>query len=112
MANVPKQAASAAPMIKNSSAAPVIYFDNVPVMGAFSGNIEVELSVRSLMPKPNGSVTAETICVAHLRCSPQAAVYLHDALGKALAIHAKQAKQQGAKVDSDDDDDEASPPLN
>lgn len=50
MAPVPKQSAPAAPLIKNSAAAPVIYFDNVPVMGTFSGNIEVELSARSLPP--------------------------------------------------------------
>lgn len=90
MAPVPKPATqSAAPLLKNASAAPMVYFDNVPVMGAFAGNIEVELAARVLMPKIGGTVVAEMNCTGHLRCSPQAASMLIDALQKALALHAK-----------------------
>ncbi len=96
-----KPASASAPMLKASSTAPVIYFDNVPVMGTFSGNIEVELSARALMPKPDGSVVAEMNCVGHLRSSPHAAIMLIDALQKALDMHGKQledlAKQAKAQ---------------
>jgi hypothetical protein len=104
---VGKPSAPAAPMMKNASAAPVIFFDNAPVMGAFSGNIEVELTTRVLMPKPDGKVVAELNCVGHLRCSPQAAVALIEALEKGLAIHSSQGKQPGAVGD-----DGEAPPLN
>lgn len=87
-----KPSATTAPMIKGSSTAPIVYFDNVPVMGTFSGNIEVELSARALMPKPDGSVIAEMNCTAHLRCSPVAAAMLMDALQKSLAMLERQQK--------------------
>lgn len=90
MAPVPRPTQSAAPLLKNASAAPMIYFDNVPVMGTFGGNIEIELAARVLMPKIGGTVTAELNCTGHIRCSPQAASMLIDALEKALALHAKQ----------------------
>lgn len=83
--------ASPAPLIKNSAAAPFIHFDNVPVMGTYQGNIEVELAGRTLMPKPDGSVFAELNCTGHLRCSPTAAQMLIEALEKALEMHARQA---------------------
>jgi hypothetical protein len=90
----PKQS-TAAPqvLLKNAAAAPVIYFDAVPVFGSFAGHIEVEIAARILMPKPDGtSVVAEMLCVAHLRCSPQAAEALTDALDKALDMHTKQQR--------------------
>lgn len=90
MAPVPKVPPSAAPLLKNASSAPMVYFDNVPVFGVFAGNVEIELSARVLMPKPNGNVVGEMNCTGHLRCSPQAAAMLVDALEKALAMHAKQ----------------------
>lgn len=90
---------SAAPLMKNAAAAPVIYFDNAPVMGAFSGNIEVELTSRVLIPKAGGGVAAELNCVAHLRCSPMAAMALMEALEKALVLHGKQLEQGEAAGD-------------
>ncbi len=86
----PQGATSAAPLMKNSAAAPFVHFDNVPVMGTYQGNIEVELASRTLMPKPDGSVIAELNCVGHLRCSVQAAGMLIEALEKALEMHARQ----------------------
>lgn len=79
-----------APLLKNASAAPVIYFDNVPVFGTFSGNLEIELAARLLMPKADGHVVADMSCTAHLRCSPQAALMLVDALTKALDLLSRQ----------------------
>lgn len=83
-----------APMIKNAAAAPYIHFDSVPVYGAFAGCIEVELVARALMPKESGAVIAEAICTGHLRCSPQAAVALADALTKAVEMHRGQLLKQ------------------
>lgn len=99
MAPVPKKPVpSSAPMLKNASAAPLVYFDNVPLFGVYSGNIEVELSTRYLMPKLSGEVIGEVNCTGHLRCSPQAAAMLINALEKALEIHARQ--QQDSQADA------------
>lgn len=90
MSTKPKGPAAPAPAIKNASAAPFIHFDNVPVYGAFAGSIEVELVARSLMPKDDGRVIAEAVCTGHLRCTPQAAMALADALSKAVEMHRSQ----------------------
>ena len=87
-----KPAASTPPLMKNAAAAPIIYFDGVPAFGSVSGHMEAELSARVLMPKAEGGVAVEFVCVAHLRCSPQAAEALTDALDKALDMHTKQAR--------------------
>lgn len=89
MSTKPKGPGVPAPLLKNASAAPFIHFDNAPVYGAFGGCIEVELAARALMPKAEGTVIAEAIVTAHLRCTPQAAVALADALTKAVAMHNK-----------------------
>jgi hypothetical protein len=90
--------ASTAPFLKNAAGAPVVYFDGVPVFGVFAGNIEIELSTRLLMPKPDGSVACEMSCTAHLRCSPGAAIALADALTKALDMLKKQNDEQSAML--------------
>jgi hypothetical protein len=78
--------ATAAPLLKNAAAAPMIYFDGSPVHGTLAGHIEVELAARILMPKADGGVAADMVCVAHLRCSPQAAQSLIDALTHSLQM--------------------------
>lgn len=85
-----KPQSSSAPLLKNASAAPFVHFDNAPVYGAFAGCIEVELAARALMPKESGNVVAEMVCTGHLRCTPQAAIALADALQKAVEMHRKQ----------------------
>lgn len=85
-----KPPAGPAPLLKNAATAPIVYFDGVPVYGCFSGNLEIELAARMLMPKPDGSVVADMGCTAHLRCSPAAAAMLVDALTKALDMLSKQ----------------------
>jgi hypothetical protein len=81
------------PVLKNSAAAPVIYFDGAPAFGACAGHIEVELAARVLMPKADGaSVAIEYLCVAHLRCSPAAAEALTDGIDKALDMNTKQQR--------------------
>lgn len=93
-----KPASGPAPLLKNAAAAPVVYFDNAPVFGTYCGNIEVELDARLLMPKPDGTVVAEMGCAAHLRCSPNAAVLLVDALTKALDMLSKQQEQPSEQL--------------
>lgn len=87
-------ATAPAPLLKNAAAAPIVYFDNVPVFGTFGGNIEIELASRLLMPKADGSVVADMSCTAHLRASPQAIAMLMDACEKALSMHARQEGEQ------------------
>lgn len=86
------------PMLKNVGGAPIVYFDGVPVFGTFSGNVEIELSARMLLPKPDGSVVIDMACTGHLRCSPSAAVMLVDALTKALEMLAKQNEKPSEQI--------------
>lgn len=78
--------ATSSPMLKNVGAAPVVYFDGIPVFGAYSGNIEIELAARMLMPKPDGTVVVDMACAAHLRCSRQAAEMLIGVLQHSIAM--------------------------
>jgi hypothetical protein len=100
---------SGPPLLKNAALAPVVFFDNVPVYGALGGNVEIELSARMLMPKPDGGVGVDMTCAAHLRCSINAAMLLRDALDKAIRMAtAKQAARQPA---AEDDGEEPHSPL-
>jgi hypothetical protein len=94
-----KPSSAPLPLLKNAGAAPLVYFDAVPVFGTFCGNIEIELAARMLMPKPDGSVVADMACTAHLRCSAQAAMVLIDALTKALEMLSKQQEQPSKLLD-------------
>lgn len=94
----PERNAAPSPLMKNAVAAPTVYFDTVPVYGTFGGVIEIELAQRILMPKADGGVTADMSCASHLRCSPQGAMVLVDALTKALAMLAKQNEQPKEKL--------------
>jgi len=82
--------AASIPMMKNAATAPLIYFDSAPVRGSFNGNVEVELTARYLQPKPDGSVSGEMVCVAHLRCTPQSAAILIESLQTAIEINRQQ----------------------
>lgn len=78
---------SPGPVLKNSAAAPFIYFDNAPALGIANGGgaLEIELAARTLMPGADGqSIRAEFVNVAHLRCTPAGAMALIDALTKAM----------------------------
>lgn len=89
----PKPSSAPAPALKNASAAPIIYFDGVPAIGAWCGNIELELAVRLLMPHRDGNgIVIDMGCVAHLRCSASAAMILRDSLAKALELLDKQSR--------------------
>lgn len=60
------------PLLKNTAAAPFVYFDGAPVYGHVNGIIEIELSARVMVPKPDGTVGVNIVCIAHLRGSPAA----------------------------------------
>lgn len=79
-----KPVSAPVPMLKNVGAAPVVYFDQVPVFGVSPGIVEIELAARMLMPRGDNTVFVDMGCTAHLRCSPNAAIVLIDALQKAL----------------------------
>lgn len=95
------------PLLKNAGAAPLVYFDSVPVFGAFAGHVEIELAARMLMPKPDGGVLADMACTAHVRCSPAAAMQLIEALTRAVDM----LKPQRERTDTEGEP-ERSPLLN
>lgn len=101
-----KSSTAPAPLLKNASAAPFVYFDNAPLYGCFGLGIEVELTAAAIVPKSAEVVVREGVCVAHLRCSPQAAISLIDSLQKALKMYndqmaalAAQAAEQAKSAD-------------
>jgi len=64
----------------------IVYFDHVPTYGVLNGAIQVELTAMILHALNGGGVESETVNVAHLRCSPAAAVHLLGALQSALQM--------------------------
>lgn len=93
-----KPSGSATPLLKNASAAPFIYFDNAPLYGVAGMGIEVELTAASIVPKSDGAVMREAVCVGHLRCSPQTAIGLIDSLQKALKMYNEQMASLAAQA--------------
>lgn len=93
-----KPGTSTPPLLKNASAAPFVYFDNAPLYGIAGLGIEVELTAASIVPKSDGVVTREAVCVAHLRCSPQTATGLIDSLQKALQMYHDQMAMLAAQA--------------
>jgi len=68
------------------SAAPLVYFDIVGAYGTMHGAVEIELATRILVPKPNGSTDVKFLSSGRLRCSPNAAINLRNALDAALKM--------------------------
>ena len=69
----------------SSQQAPFIYFDDAATTGVNYGIIQIELAAKTLLPEPP-SVRTDVLITAHLRCSPNAAVSLKDAIEKALEM--------------------------
>lgn len=92
------------PLMKNTATAPMIYFDGAPTLGLSNSVVEIDLSARVMNLYQGDRVTTDTLCVAHLKCSIEAAVQLRTAINKALAM----AKYEEADV-LPEDDDEPSP---
>ena len=78
--------ADAPPPYRNADTAPFIYFDFAPTFGIIAGAIGIELAARILIPGPGGEVKAEVVPTARLRCSPEAANELRNALSAALQM--------------------------
>ncbi|MCS3725499.1 hypothetical protein [Bradyrhizobium betae] len=93
-----KPVTSAPPLLKNASAAPFVYFDNAPLYGIVGLGIEVELTAATIVPKADGTIAREAVCVSHLRCSPHAALALIDSLQKAIEMNKNQASSLAAQA--------------
>lgn len=72
-------------VFRTPDSAQFVYFDWAPFFGVFSGAIQIELASRILVPA-GGQVGAEFVINAHLRCTPDAAISLRNALDKALKM--------------------------
>jgi hypothetical protein len=69
--------------------APFIYFDGVASMGVNFGAVQIKLAANILVPTGDGGARAQVVLTAHLRCSPNAAADLRQAIDKALLLGAK-----------------------
>jgi hypothetical protein len=69
--------------------APFIYFDGSTAFGTNFGAVQIELAANVLTPDGKGGVKTEVVMTAHLRCSPNAAADLRQAIDKMLLLGAK-----------------------
>jgi hypothetical protein len=76
--------------------APFVYFDGASAFGTNFGAIQVELAANILVAIPGG-VRTDIVTTAHLRCSPNAAADLRQAIDKALAMLAQPQPQSEGK---------------
>jgi hypothetical protein len=74
------------PAFRDSTSAPFVYFDTAPVFGLVAGTIQIELVSRTLVPTTDGGAKPEFQVTGRLRCNPQAARNLRDALNRALTM--------------------------
>jgi hypothetical protein len=76
--------------VRDTPHAPIVFFEWAPASGFANGIVSVTLGANcNTQVRPNGEVTSETLVVAHLRCSVQAALNLRRALDNALALAAQ-----------------------
>jgi hypothetical protein len=91
MANNPGTPEQVSPQkisVNDSRNAPIIYFDGAPNFGNFNGVVNITLAAgRHLLF--DGQVTTDAVAVAFLRCNPQGAMELRNALDQALLLGAK-----------------------
>jgi hypothetical protein len=83
------------PTTLGSEYAPFIYFDGALTMGVNCGAIQLDLAANIIVPDadmPNG-VRTDVVTTAHLRCSPNAANDLINALKTALEMVKNAAEQ-------------------
>jgi hypothetical protein len=64
---------------------PFIYFDGVASYGISNGAIQIELAASVLVPNEHDTKT-DAVMTAHLRCTPAAAMSLHQALNKLFEV--------------------------
>lgn len=80
---------------RDFDAAPFVYLDIVPAHGICAGAIQIEVASRVLTAIPGGDVKVEIVTTAHIRCSPNAAINLRNALDAALKMLEQQPPQEG-----------------
>jgi hypothetical protein len=83
MSHKPKTTISVKVAPGSSEGAPFIYFDGVAAMGTNHGAIQIELGANVLTPD-GATLRTDAFITAHLRCSPNAAADLRNAIDKAL----------------------------
>jgi hypothetical protein len=69
----------------SSAAAPFIYSDGVATFGVQGGVLQIELAANTIVPDGAGT-KSEFLVVAHLRCAPEAARAIRDAIDRALEM--------------------------
>jgi hypothetical protein len=69
----------------SSELAPFIYCDGIVTYGISNGIVQLELAANSVVPEGTGTRT-DVLVLAHLRCSPDVAAGIRDAIDKALAL--------------------------
>jgi hypothetical protein len=79
--------------IKGNASAPFVYFDYVSTFGMQAGAIVLELVARTILPDGSGTRN-EIVTTCHLRCSPDAARNLHQAIEKTFKLASPPAGQQ------------------
>jgi len=72
--------------IIGAETAPFIYFDGVTPYGVNFGAIQIELAANVIMPTTDKATTTAIKITGHLRCSPNAAADLVQALEKAIEM--------------------------
>ena len=83
----------------SSRAAQFIFCDGVGTLGFQGGVIQIELVANTILP--DGAVTKyELLVVGHLRCGPEAAKALRDAIDRALAMPSVEAGMMPMPVSS------------
>jgi hypothetical protein len=69
----------------SSELAPFIYCDGVALFGVSGGVVQLELASNTIVPEGTGTRT-DVVIIAHLRCSPAAAVQIRDTIDRALKM--------------------------
>jgi hypothetical protein len=74
------------PSVIGAETAPFIYFDGVTTYGVNFGAIQIELAANIIAPAADQSTITLVRMTGHLRCSPNAAGDLMQALEKAIEM--------------------------
>lgn len=63
-----------------------VYFDGVAALGTNHGAVQLELAANVIVALPGGTTRTDVVVTADLRCSPNAAADLRNAIEKALLM--------------------------
>jgi hypothetical protein len=74
----------------SSRAAPFVYADGLSTFGVQNGVLHLELAANTIVPDGAGT-KEELLIVGHLRCAPEAARAIRDAIDKMLALPSVEA---------------------